>query len=305
MAGPTNGKNPPGNELHFGILTQQEWRSWDEMQEQWQWAEETGWDSAWAYDHFFSLQQGEMGPCLDGWTLLAGLLARTRRLQAGLMVTGLTHRYPAVLFKQAVTVDVISGGRLILGIGAAWNEREHRAYGIPFPPDGERVDRFGEAMAMLRLLETEERTTFHGDHYQLEEAPFEPKPVFGHIPLLIGSTGRRMLRHVARYADQWDGEGSPEEYARHSRRLDDACREIGRDPAEIRRVLSTRIEDVASTEDEFRRWAAGYTAIGVRTFIIHVSRGGPSPALRAIAERVMPDLRAEFAAREPSGTRVD
>lgn len=297
MAGPTYGKNPPANELHFGILTQQEWRTWDEMLEQWQWAAETGWDSAWAYDHFFSLRDGEMGPSLEGWTLLAGLMARVERLQGGLLVTGMTHRHPSVLFKEAVTVDIISGGRLILGVGAAWNEREHRAYGIPFPPPRERVDRFGEAMEMFRLLETQERSTFHGTYYSLEDAPFEPKPVFGHIPILIGSTGRRMMRFVARYADQWDGGGTVEEYLERGKRLAALCREIGRDPSEIRWVISTPRE-VVSSEDTFRDYVTRYAAIGVRSFIFNIPRGTPNPTLRAIAERVIPDIRAAFASGE-------
>ncbi|MBX6341220.1 MAG: LLM class flavin-dependent oxidoreductase, partial [Thermomicrobiaceae bacterium] len=230
MAGPTYGKNPPDDRLEFGLVTPQEWRRWEEIREQWRWAEESGWDSAWVWDHFFSLNGGEGGPNLEGWTLLAALAAETSRLQLGVLVTGITHRHPAILFKEAVTVDVVSDGRLIFGVGAAWNEREHEAYGIPFPPPAERVARVGEAMEMYRLLESRERVTFHGRYYRLENAPFEPKPVYGHIPILIGTTGPRMLRHVARYADQWDGGGPPERYRALSEQLDARCREIGRDP---------------------------------------------------------------------------
>ncbi len=162
MVGPTHGKNPPANELNFGLVTGQHWRSWDELQEQWRWADETGWDSAWTFDHFFSLYDGDAGPCFEGWTLLAGLAVMTSRLQLGLMVTSITHREPSVLAKEAVTVDHLSGGRVILGVGAGWQEREHKAYGIPFPPPGERVDRFGEAMEVYRRLETQDRTSFDG-----------------------------------------------------------------------------------------------------------------------------------------------
>lgn len=262
--------------------------------DQWRWAEETGWDSAWLFDHFFSLYDGETGPTLDGWTALAGLATITSRIKLGLMVTGNTHRLPAILFKQAVTVDHLSGGRLILGMGASWNEREHAAYGIPFPPPAERVDRFGEAMAIMHALESQERTTFHGAHYTLEDAPFAPKPVNGHIPVLIGSTGRRMLRHVARYADMWDGGGSPDEYRQHGEHLTAACRDVGRDPSEIRYCLSTGSDPLAS-EDSFRSHVLNYVDVGVRDFMFDLPVGPPIDVITRIAQEVIPALRAEVA----------
>jgi alkanesulfonate monooxygenase SsuD/methylene tetrahydromethanopterin reductase-like flavin-dependent oxidoreductase (luciferase family) len=301
--GPTYGKNPPANALDFGLKSSQHWQSWEEMKEQWQFADETEWDSCWAFDHFFSLTDGEMGECLDGWTLIAGTAQITSRVQMGLMVTGMTHRPPAVLFKQAVTVDHLSGGRLILAVGASWNEREHRAYGLEFPSPKIRVDRFGEAMEIYRLFETQERTSFTGKHYILEDAPFEPKPVFGHIPILIGSTGKRMMRFVARYADQWDATGEPDEYQAHGERLNAICREVGRDPSEIRWVFHAgRNElDKVATEDAFRQHVERYVKVGVRSFIMSVPKGSPSRALRTISEKVIPELREQFAAGELGG----
>jgi alkanesulfonate monooxygenase SsuD/methylene tetrahydromethanopterin reductase-like flavin-dependent oxidoreductase (luciferase family) len=293
--GPTYGKNPPTNTIDFGIITGQHWRSWSEIQEQWLWAEESGWDSCWAFDHFFSLREGEMGECLEGWALLGALAQMTKRVQLGLMVAGMTHRYPAVLFKNAVTIDHISGGRHIFGVGAAWNDREHEAYGIPFPSPKIRVDRFAEAMEMYRLLETQERTTFNGENYQLVDAPFEPKPVFGHMPILIGSTGKRMLRYVAKYADQWDGGEDPDGFKALGERLNQHCREIGRDPSEIRWVLSTGRDKVAS-EDAFRRHVIDYGRVGVRSFLMNIPTGSPSPTLRRIANEVIPELREQFEA---------
>jgi len=293
MAGPTYGKNPPADQLDFGIVTGQHWRTWDEMVEQWQWADESGLDSAWAFDHFFSLRDGEMGECLEGWTLLSALAVKTSNVQIGLMVTGNTHRNPSVLAKQAVTVDIISGGRLIHGMGAAWQEREHQAYGIDFPSPRERVDRFGESMEIYRLLETQERSTFNGQYYTLDNAPFEPKPVFGHIPILIGSTGKRMLRHVARYADQWDGGGTPEEYKATGEQLAAACAEVGRDPSEIRWVLSTGADKLESV-DTFRKHVADYAAIGVRSFLFSLPGGSPNATVRKIAGEVIPELREAF-----------
>ena len=293
MAGPTNGKNPPANEMNFGLVTGQHWRSWDEIQAQWRWAEETGWDSAWAFDHFFSLYDGDTGPCFEGWTLLGGLAPITSRIQLGLMVTSITHRYPTVLAKEAVTVDIMSGGRLILGVGAGWNEREHEAFGIDFPSPRERVDRFGEAMEIYRRLETEERASFDGEYYSIKDVPFEPKPVSGHIPVLIGSRGRRMMRHVARYADQWDGGGTPEEYLETGKQLDGLCRDIGRNPADIRWVLSAG-GDPLESEDAFRAHVKSYAEIGVRSFFFDFPRGDATKEMQIIADRVIPELRQEF-----------
>ncbi len=291
MAGPTFGQNPPDNEFSFGIVAGQHYRSWNELVEQFQWADETGWDSAWAFDHFLSLRKDhEIGICMDGWTLLGGLAAVTSKVQIGLMVTGITHRYPSVLFKQVVTVDQISGGRCIFGVGAAWNSREHEAYGIPFPPPGERVDMFGEAMEMYRQLETQERASYQGTFYTLDDAPFEPKPVFQHVPILIGSRGRRMMQHIARYADLWDGGGTPEEYAADHQRLIKICREIGRDPSEIRLALQSEIP-ASSSVDAFISHIQCYAAVGVRTFLMVIPTGTPNAVLNDIAEEAIPELR--------------
>ncbi|MEZ4520086.1 MAG: LLM class flavin-dependent oxidoreductase [Thermomicrobiales bacterium] len=291
MAGPTLGKPPSAGELHFGIVAGQHYREWPELVEQFQWADETGWDSAWGFDHFFSLREDdEMGVCLDGWTLLGSMAVLTKNVQLGLMVTGITHRLPPVLFKQAVTVDHASNGRCILGIGAAWNEREHEAYGIPFPPPKQRVDMFAEAMEMFRLLETQERTTFDGENYQLDNAPFEPKPVHGHIPVMIGSTGKRMMRYVARCADMWDGGGTPEEFAAQGARLNELCNEIGRDPSEICWSYQ-RGPDEMKSADAFREHVKAYAEVGVRAFLMSIPNGTPTAEMQDIAENVIPELR--------------
>lgn len=299
---------PRADELDFGIVTGQHWRSWETILAQWRWAEETGWDSAWTFDHFFSLRPSDDGDCLDGWTLLAALAAQTERLRLGTLVTGITHRNPAVLFKQAVTVDHISGGRLILGVGAAWNEPEHEAYGIPFPPPGARVDMFTEAMEMNRLLETQERTTYEGEHYTLKNAPFTPKPVSGHIPVMIGTSGKRMLRNVARYADYWDSGQPPENIPSLSGQVEDHCREIGRDPAAIRKAISAYFAPSSNpnapivswelsrqeTEDAFRQHVAAYAAVGVRTFLFNILYDAPNDNLEHVARNVIPELREAF-----------
>jgi hypothetical protein len=150
---------------------------------------------------------------------------------------------------------------------------------------------FGEAMEMVRLLESQERTTFEGKHYSLENAPFEPKPVNDHMPILVGSTGKRMMRHVARYADIWDGGGTPEQFVSRGARLDELCRDIGRNPSEIRWAYQHAPAGLSSI-DAFSDHVRAYAGIGVSTFLIDVPRGSPSPVLREIANSVIPDLRA-------------
>ncbi len=278
-------------------MTPQHWRSWEELVELWRFAESTGWDSAWLMDHFSSMRDGELGPCVEAWTALAGLAALVPRIRLGTFVSGITHRNPAILFKQAATVDAISGGRLVLGMGAAWNEREHQAHGLTFPSPGERVDRMGEALEILHLLERQDTTTFHGTYYSVDEMPFSPKPVNGHLPLLIGSKGRRMLRHVARHADLWEGGTTPDEIARLRTQLAEECAAIGRDPASITIVLEavhTIVPDPLGSEDRFREHVRVYAEAGVRWFLFNIPAGPLTPTLRTISERVIPELRAMF-----------
>src|SRR5439155_25035015 len=134
-------------------------------------------EHAWVFDHFIPLGHDPTGQCLEGWTLLAALAARTQRLRVGVMVTGNVYRHPAVLANMAATLDIISGGRLELGLGAGWNEQECSAYGIDLPPLTERFDRFDEACEVILGLLTNEHTDFAGKHYQLSAARCEPKPI--------------------------------------------------------------------------------------------------------------------------------
>lgn len=223
-----------GHPLRFGLVTPQMWRSWDELLDLWTRAERAGFDFAFVIDHLQSDWDGDAGPMLEAWTLLAALARDVPRIRIGTYVTGITFRHPAVLAKQAVTVDHLSGGRLILGIGAAWNAREHAAYGIPFPPVGERVDRVADTLEAIRVLESEPRATFEGRRLRLADAPFEPKPVDGHLPILVGSTRPRMLRLAARHADFVDlPDVGVEEVRQIAQRLGDECAAVGRDPDAI------------------------------------------------------------------------
>jgi alkanesulfonate monooxygenase SsuD/methylene tetrahydromethanopterin reductase-like flavin-dependent oxidoreductase (luciferase family) len=299
---------PPANELDFGIVTGQHWRSWEMLLEQWRWTEATGWDSAWTFDHFYSLRPSDDGECLEGWTLLAALAMVTERVRLGTLVTGVTHRHPAVLLKQAVTVDHISGGRLILGIGAAWTEGEHRAYGIPFPAPRERVDLFGETMEVLRRFETQERTTFHGAHMHIEDAPFVPKPLHGHMPVMIGTSGKRMLRHVGRYADYWDSGTSPELIPALHQQVREHAQAAGRDPETIRLAVSAYFGPASNpnapvviwensqdeVETRFREHVQRYARVGVQTFLFNMPYEGANANMNHVAQNVIPELRETF-----------
>ena len=167
--------------------------------------------------------------------MLAALAVATERVRLGSLVFGITYRHPAVLAKWAATVDHVSGGRLLLGLGAGWQENEHEQYGIELGSLGERVDRFGEALEVISGLLTEPVTNVQGEHYRLTDALAEPKPAQDRLPLLIGAKGDRMLGVVARYADVWNLWGLPDWIADRSAVLDERCEAIDRDPAAIAR----------------------------------------------------------------------
>ena len=235
---------------------------WPNPQQPWQdildvgrHAESTGWDGIWFADHFMPMADVEPGkpaldPTLECWAVLAALAVAVPRVRIGSLVCGNTYRHPAVLAKQAAAVDVISGGRLVLGLGAGWQENEHEAYGIEFSTVKGRLDRLEEACQVVRSLLSEERTTFEGEHYRLGEAPAEPKPVQQPLPLLIGGGGeQRTLRIAARYADEWNVWGTPDVLRQKIGVLEQRCAEIGRDATEIRRSAQGLL--FLSTDESF------------------------------------------------------
>ena len=198
----------------------------------------TGWDGVYVADHFMGDGGGfgvEEIPTLEATAALAALAAATERIRLGSLVFGITYRHPAVLAKWAATVDHVSGGRLTLGVGAGWQENEHRQYGIDLGSPGARVARFTEALAVLRGLLTAGRTTVDGDHYGVRHALAEPKPVQTPLPILIGAKGDRMLDLVARHADAWNMWSTPSTLATRGAALDARCETVGRDPAQIAR----------------------------------------------------------------------
>ncbi|MBY0398802.1 LLM class F420-dependent oxidoreductase [Myxococcota bacterium] len=224
--------------------------AWPDLLAMWLEAEQIeALDGGFLYDHFYPIYGDSTGPCFEGWTALAYLAGRTQRLRLGLMVTGNPYRHPAVLANMAATFDVVSGGRLDLGLGAGWNEEEASAYGIELLPWGRRFDQFDEACRIIHSLLTQTTTTFHGEHYQLENARCEPKPIQKpRPPFLIGGGGeKRTLRIAAKYADDWNFPGgSPEQFAHKVAVLHRHCADVGRDPAEI--ALSTHILAGADVE---------------------------------------------------------
>lgn len=201
-------------------------------------ADATGWDGVWVADHFMGDGGGfgaEDTPMLEATAVLGALATATERVRIGPLVLGATYRHPAVVASWAASVDHLSGGRLVLGLGAGWQQNEHDQYGIELPPVGERVARFGEHLAVVRSLLTEPRTTVDGRWYRVTDALCEPKPVQDPLPILVGGKGDRMLGLTARWADAWNMWGLPEVLAGRAAVLDAACERIDRDPATIAR----------------------------------------------------------------------
>jgi F420-dependent oxidoreductase-like protein len=201
-------------------------------------ADDGGFSSLWVMDHFYQLPGlgGADDKMLEGYTLLGALAARTKKVTLGTLVTGVTYRNPALLAKEVTTLDIISSGRAVLGIGAAWYDVEHEGLGVDFPPVPERMDRLEEAVQICRLMFTEERPTFEGRYYRIKEARNIPGPVqAGGPPIMIGGSGpKRTLRAVAKYADMSNVFGGPDTLRKNVQILHNHCADVGRDPSEIK-----------------------------------------------------------------------
>ncbi len=194
---------------------------------------------AWTFDHFYPLTGDTHGPCLESWTMLAALAQATHRIRIGSMVNGMHYRHPAVTANMAATLDIISGGRFELGLGAGWNLQESDAYGIELGSVKERLDRFEEGVEVIVRLLSQEVTDFEGDHYRITDARCEPKPVQRpHPPILIGGSGKkRTLAVVARWAQRWDGGfGDLDRWREANDALLGHCEALGRNPDEITRT---------------------------------------------------------------------
>jgi F420-dependent oxidoreductase-like protein len=253
-------------------------------------AESTGWDGVYVADHFMG-DAGGFGPAemptLESTAALAALAGATERVRLGSLVFGITYRHPAVLAKWAATVDHASGGRLLLGVGAGWQENEHEQYGIPLGSPGERIERFEEALQVLRGLLTRPTTTVNGKHYTVTDALAEPKPVQDRLPILIGGKGDRMLGVIARHADEWNMWSTPPLFTERWTALQARCEREGRDPSTIARstqALVFVVDDpgkgaslvdrvaprpaIAGTPDSLSEQLAAYAEAGVGEFIV-------------------------------------
>jgi alkanesulfonate monooxygenase SsuD/methylene tetrahydromethanopterin reductase-like flavin-dependent oxidoreductase (luciferase family) len=219
-------------------------QSWEDILEVARHAAGTGWDGVYLADHFMPNAggAGEDHPVLECGSLAAALGALVPRVRVGTLLYGNTYRHPAVLANMAATVDRITGGRFTLGVGAGWQVNEHEQYGIELPGVKQRLDRFVEALQIIRGLLREPRTTVDGAYYRVTDARCEPKPVQDPLPILIGGGGeKRMLGIVAEYADLWNAWGRPELIAHKSAVLDRFCAEVGRDPKEIDRTAQALV----------------------------------------------------------------
>ncbi|HWP64807.1 MAG TPA: TIGR03560 family F420-dependent LLM class oxidoreductase [Candidatus Limnocylindria bacterium] len=308
--------------VRFGIQTPNQNASWDDTRRAWKTADSLGFHSAWVFDHFLPIFGDEDGDCFEGWTLLSALAAETERIRVGVLVTGVTYRNPALLAKMATTVDHVSKGRLILGIGAGWFERDHTAYGFHFGTPRERARRLEEALQVIAKLWHDDHPTFRGTYYTLDRAPFAPgnvqKP---HPPIVIGGQGKQwIVPLVARYGDGWNAVSrvDPDGIRERRRIIADECARIGRDPCPtdvsvlLPLVAITRIplagpltrlgarvmvdEETAKTvladsPATIRRRIEEYAAAGVNEVIFSIRPPFDDDLLREIASEIMPHFQ--------------
>lgn len=315
--------------------------SWDDMRRVARQAEALGFDSIWLCDHFLTLAPeayvADAGfahgarttgdgarsmPLLECWTTLSALARETERVRLGTSVLCNSYRLPAVLAKMGATLDVISGGRLELGLGAGWFEREYRAYGIPFPRIGERIEQLDEAVEVIRRMWTDPRPSFAGKHYAIDDAVCDPPPVQRpHPPIWIGGEGDRVHRVAARAADgvnvRW---WSPARVLARGAYLDAVCRELGRDPRSLRRSVTALLlvdregDRAAATRQRFKAIPADghvagtpdqclarlreYAAAGVRHLLLSIPDVAASDALELAGRELLPALRHEATLHE-------
>lgn len=228
--------------IEYAVKTPPQHGDWNEYLDVWRAADQIEiFTHAWNFDHFYPLVGDPTGTCLESWTMLSALAQATSRIRIGSMVNGMHYRHPAVTASAAATLDIISGGRFALGLGAGWFEPESEAYGIHLGTVKERMDRFEEGTEVIVSLLTQEHTDYHGKFYDLTNARCEPKGVQKpHPPIAIGGTGRkRTMKIAAKYAQQWDAlfAESTDEFRELNQVLDDHCATVGRDPKEITRSV--------------------------------------------------------------------
>lgn len=244
-------------------------------------------------DHFFQIEPTGLpaeANMLEGYTTLGFLAAHTSRIDLGLLVTGVTYRHPGLLAKTVTTVDVLSGGRAWLGIGAAWFEREHHGLGVPYPPVAERFERLEETLQICaQMWDPDNNGPFEGKHYQLAETLCNPQPINQPKVMIGGSGERKTLRLVAQYGDACNLFGSPEEVAHKLDVLRRHCDDVGRNVDDIRVTILAHDGPEPGATDEFVRAMADYAKVGVHTAIVMPPGGSPAKWIDGIAP-VVPQL---------------
>jgi alkanesulfonate monooxygenase SsuD/methylene tetrahydromethanopterin reductase-like flavin-dependent oxidoreductase (luciferase family) len=284
---------------------------WETIRDLSLYAEHAGYDGVWVMDHFMDNTDEGGGHVHEGFSLLAALAAVVPRVRLGSLVAGNLYRHPAVLANQATTIDHISGGRFVLGLGAGWQENEHRQYGIELPPPGPRLRRFEEACQVIRALRDEPVVDFEGAYYHLHGARMEPKPV-GPMPLMIGGAGEKVMAGIiARQADEWNVWGTPELFAHKTAVMTRACEDAGRDPATLRRSTQALVilgrepgpqdgpRAIGGSIEQLRDTVGRYADAGLDELVVPDAHLGGDPA----RSRELFDVMVEVVrAVRPTGT---
>lgn len=303
--------------MHLGINLWPQNTTWASLRERALQADRLRFDSLWVWDHFYSINGDTHRPNFEGWQLLPAYAALTENVRVGCLVSGVTYRHPAVLAHMATTLDNISNGRAILGIGAAWNAAEHNAYGIDLGTPGERSRRLAEAAKIIRALVDGKRVTHSGTYYELVNAEVLTRPIQKRLPILVGGGGeRKTLRTAARYADMWHGFGTPELLAHKLAVLRAHCADVGRDPAEILPLsgrwvivrentaearahldrvarhhgMSSPPETIVGGPDEVAEKIAAYWNVGIRGFVVGFAEPFDAESIERLATEVRPRL---------------
>jgi len=287
--------------------------SWQDILSLAKHAEATGYDGIWFADHFMANTPEAKGPTNECFTVMAGLAAAVPRVRIGSLVAGNMYRHPAVVAKMAAGIDNISGGRFVLGMGSGWQENEHQKYGMEFSTVPGRLKRLEEACEVITRLLRDDRSTFEGKFYQLDDAPLDPKPVQQPLPLLIGGGGEKVtMRIAAKYANEWNVWGTPEVLRQKMAILDEHCRKAGRDPKEIKRSCQTMFflsddpavlerakpmagRAIAGNLDHVKSVMKEYVEAGVDEFILpDFTLGGGErriETMNTVIEKVAPEFR--------------
>ncbi len=277
------------SEIRIGALCWNQYTDWASLREAGMRADRLGYHSLWTWDHLYPIVGSSRGPILEGWMLLAGWATATERVRIGLMVGANTFREPALTAKLATTLDHLSGGRAILGIGAAWFEEEHVAYGLDFG-DGfpERLRWLGEALPILRGMLHGEEPTATGPRYRAVAVRNDPPPVQAHLPLLVGGGGEQVtLKLVAKYADANNVGGGVETVRRKEEILLRHCEAVGRDPSEIERTTGIGTVFIRDSEAEARR---AFEAAFARNGGASLWKDQPVGTPEQVAEKLAPYL---------------